>query len=275
MNVARPNINKNVLFLGGAAALGLLAAMMSVGYVQQRAERAEAEAAASRTSFQETQVVVSRRDLAIGDVIRESDLVTRQVPVDFVPADALTMGNFEQYLDRIVRAPIRRGTPLSASALVAASEQFSRVIAPGRVGYTLSVNENNSISGMVAPGDRVDILLAFNGDRNPGTGNGGFVQTGDRVVPLLENITVLATGSRVGEVPGQQERGFSSVTLELDPAQAETLTVAQQTGNLRVLLRNLDDQTPFGLGGLSERAMLTGFGGVGGDAVEFIIGGRR
>ena len=270
--MARPNINKNVLFLGGAILLGLFAAFLSVSYVQQRAERAEA--AVSRPSFQETQVVVSRRDLAVGDSIREADMVTRTVPVDFVPADAVTFANHEQYIDRIVRAPIRRGTPLSAGSLVPAAQQFSRIVAPGRVGYTLTVNENNSISGMISPGDRVDVLLTFDGDKP--TAGGSFITTGDRVVPLLENVLVLATGSQVGEVPGQEQRGFSSVTFELAPEQAETLTVAQQTGNLRVLLRNMDDQTPFGLGGITERAMLTRFGGFGGaEGVEMIIGGRR
>lgn len=271
--MAPPRINKNVMFLGGALLLGLLAAVMAVSYVQQRATTAEQAAAAQRPSYQEVQVVVSRRDLAIGEMLREADMVTRMVPVDFAPADVVTFADHERYIDRIVRGPIKRGTPLSASALVPPAQQFSRVIAPGRVGYTLSVNENNSISGMITPGDRVDILMSFDGDRE--SGGVSFVRSGERVVPLLENIMVLATGQRVGEVPGEDNRGFSSVTLELDPMQAEQLTVAQETGTLRVLLRNFDDQTPFGLMGVTERALLTDFGGLSSDEVEYIIGGSR
>lgn len=266
MAIKKPN--KNVLYLGGALMLGLVAALLSVSYVRQKVDEATA---AARVVVQETQVVVSRRDLAAGETISEADMVTRSVPVDFVPADALTLENYGSYIDRMVRAPIKRGTPLTASALVPLYDKFSHVIVPGRVGYTLSVNENNSISGMIAPGDAVDILLAYT-DSDAGGGDG---KSATRVVPLLENITVLATGTRVQDVPGGNfNGGFASVTLELDPLQAEQLTVGQKMGDLRVLLRNFEDKTPFGLSGLSEKALKALFGGVGGDDVEYIIGGR-
>lgn len=266
MAIKRPN--KNVLYLGGALALGLVAALLSVSYVRQRVDEATA---AARVVVTEQTVVVSRRDLAAGETITEADMVTRSVPVDFIPADAVTSENYGGFVNRIVRAPIKRGTPLSAGALVPLYDKFSHVIVPGRVGYTLSVNENNSISGMIAPGDAVDILLAYDAD----DGAGGSARTGRRVVPLLENITVLATGTRVADTPGGDgNAAFSSVTLELDPGQAEQLTVGQKMGDLRVLLRNFEDKTPFGLSGLSERALKALFGGVGGDDVEYIIGNR-
>jgi pilus assembly protein CpaB len=267
--VALPKLNKNVLFLGGAILLGLVAALLSVSYIQQRV--AEATAAA-RVKVTETQVVVSKRDLAIGETVGEGDLVTRNVPVDFVPADAVTSENYGNFINRMVRAPIKRGTPLSASSLVPLYDKFSRMIVPGKVGYTLSVNENNSISGMIAPGDNVDILLTYNTDKGAKEGQ---PQQGDRVVPLLENITVLATGSRMGETPGGDDNAaFSSVTLELDPDQAEQLTIGQKAGDVRVLLRNFEDKTPFGLSGLTEKTLMSLFGGVGGDDVEYIIGGN-
>ncbi|GAB3339077.1 Flp pilus assembly protein CpaB [Marilutibacter aestuarii] len=268
--MALPKLNKNVLFLGGAIVLGLIAALLSVSYIQERV--AEATAAA-RVKVAETEVVVSRRNLEIGDTIAESDMVTRTVPVDFVPADAVTTDNYAGFIDRMVRSPIKQGTPLSASALVPMYDKFSHVIVPGKVGYTLSVNENNSISGMIAPGDRVDILLTYDADAN--AGDGPKVKQGERVAPLLENITVLATGTRIGDLPdGADSTAFSSVTLELDPDQAELLTVGQKAGEVRVLLRNHEDNTPFGLSGISEKTLMSLFGGGGGDDVEYIIGGN-
>ncbi|WP_167285368.1 Flp pilus assembly protein CpaB [Marilutibacter alkalisoli] len=263
-------MNKNVLFLGGAILLGIIAALLSVSYIQERVAEATA---AVQVEVAETQVVVSRRNLDIGDTISESDMVTRNMPVDFVPADAVTTENYVGFIDRMVRSPIKQGTPLSASALVPAYDKFSHVIVPGKVGYTLSVNENNSISGMIAPGDRVDILLTYSGDKD--FGGGKKSNQGDKVVPLLENITVLATGTRIGDVPeGMGDSAFSSVTLELAPNQAELLTAGQKTGDLRVLLRNYEDNTPFGLSGLSEKTLMSLFSSGGGDDVEYIIGGN-
>lgn len=266
--MALPKLNKNALFLGGAVLLGLVAALLSVSYIRERV--AEATAAA-RVQVAQAQVVVSRRDLGVGDMVTEADLVTRQVPLDFVPADALTTETYGDYVNRLVRAPIKRGTPLSASALVPLYSQFSRVVVPGKVGYTLSVNENNSISGMIAPGDSVDILLTYNADENAPEGR---PKQGDRVIPLLDNIVVLATGSKVGEtLPGEDNAAFSSITLELDPAQAEKLTIGQKAGDLRVLLRNIEDRTPFGLGGLTEKSLMGAFS-IGVEDVEYIIGGK-
>lgn len=44
---------------------------------------------------------------------------------------------------------------------------------------------------------------------------------------------------------------------------------------MRVVLRNLDDRTPFGLSGLTEKALLSEYESAGGSSVHFIIGGRN
>ncbi len=198
--MALPKLNKNVLFIGGALLLGGLAALMSVTYVKETISKAVAQA-----QVDETEIVVTTQDLEVGQAIGEDDMVLRSVPSEFVPADAVTAENYGEYVDRLVRSPVRGGAPLSASALVPAAQQFSRVIPLGRVGYTLSVNENNSVSGMIAPGDAVDIFFTVGAEE---AGEGAAKRsgsTGERVFPLLENVTVLATGARVGETIGEEE----------------------------------------------------------------------
>lgn len=268
-------LNKNVLLIVGAIGFGLLAALLSVSYIQQKAE--EARAAATPDARPEMQVVVPVRDIAPGEHLQTSVLSTRSVPVDFVPADALLPANYEQHIGRVSRQPLKQGAPISAGAMVALHEQFSSVVRPGAVGYTFSVNENNSISGMVSPGDRIDILMTYSPTQAGNQSSaGGQPDEGGRVVPLLENILVLATGAVIQNVPGETGAGgFSSVTLELEPQQAEQLTIAQETGKMRVVLRNLDDRTPFGLSGLTEKALLSEYESAGGSSVHFIIGGRN
>lgn len=269
-------LNRNVLLLAGAVGLGLLAALLSVSYVQKRAE--EARLAATPQSAPQVQVVVPMRDIAAGDIVTARDMVSRGMPEDLAPVDALVPGSHEAFVGRIARTPIRRGTPISAGALIAPQEQFSRIVSPGRVAYNFSVNENNSISGMVMPGDRIDILMTYKETKgSDGLREGPDQQGGGRVVPLLENILVLATGVQATELPGDERPSFSSVTLELDPRQAEQLTIAQKTGEMRVVLRNLEDRTPFGLSGMTERSLLAEFEryGSSADEVEYIIGGRN
>ena len=266
-------VNKNLLFIVGAVVFGLIAAFLSVTYVQQKAE--EARAAATPESRPEMQVVVPIRDIAPGERLQPGALSARSVPVDFVPADAILPASYEQYLGQVTRVALKQGVPVSAGALVATHDQFSRVVAPGNVAYTFTVNETNSISGMISPGDRIDILMTYSPGREGADDGAKLPSEGDRVVPLLENILVLATGTALENVPGEIASGFSSVTLELSPQQAEQLTIAQEAGRMRVVLRNLDDRTPFGLRGLTERALLSDYEASGGSGVHFIIGGRN
>lgn len=266
-------INKNALFIVGAVLFGLLAAFLSVSYVQQKAD--EAKAAATPQQRPEMQVVVPTRNIAPGEVLQSSFLSGRSVPVDFVPADAILPGEFEQYVGRATRFALKQGVPISAGALISTIDQFSRAVTPGAVAYTFSVNENNSISGMISPGDRIDMLMTYSPDESEQEKAAGVPREGDRVVPLLENILVLATGTALENAPGEIASGYSSITLELDPQQAEQLTIAQESGKMRVVLRNLDDRTPFGLMGLTERGLLSEYEGTGGNGIQFIIGGKK
>lgn len=255
-------VNRNFAYLGVALLLGLVAAFAAVRYVQgEVAKRTNTEVVAL------TRVAVPNRDLAAGELIDENVLAIREVPADLVPADAMTPDNYEAQMGRVLRAPVRQGAPFSASALVPLYEQFSSVIADGNVGYTLQVDETNSISGMVAPGDHLDVFLSVDADG-----------AGTRVLPLLENINVLATGTRIGDTPVAEDgANYSTITLELQPAQAERLTVADKAGSLRMILRQRDDREGFQLKGLTEAALLRTGGSArtrSGGGVEFIIGGR-
>ena len=56
---------------------------------------------------------------------------------------------------------------------------------------------------------------------------------------LLRNVKVLAIGQNVEEKNGQPVVVGSNATLELDPAQAETIILAQRTGQLSLVLRSM------------------------------------
>lgn len=269
----KPRINKNFAYIATAGLLALIASGIAIRYVQTTV------AEKTRDDREMVEVAVANSDLAQGAVLTSEDLSTRSVPADFVPADAVTPENYSEFAGRMLRAPVRGGAPLSAAALVPVYDQFSRVIPKGKVAYNLSVDENNSLSGMVSPGDMIDILFLKDGEEAKG---------GPRLFPLLQQIKVLATGTQIGEkvpAPGEVEgnEGFSTVTLELDQHQAKQLAVASKAGSLRVLLRELTDTSPGAVNGLSERELLRSLGAYpaasGGtprrrQGIEFIIGGR-
>jgi pilus assembly protein CpaB len=58
---------------------------------------------------------------------------------------------------------------------------------------------------------------------------------------ILSNIRVLAIGQNVQERNGEKVVTGETATLELTPAQAELITLAQKIGQLSLALRSLAD----------------------------------
>ena len=94
---------------------------------------------------------------------------------------------------------------------------------------------------MVLPNDHVDVIGTFAFPQSNGHVNKGDIIT----CTILQNVLVLATGketakSRVGESLSPQ--GYSTVTLEVTPREAEMLAFAEQMkGRLVLTLRNRND----------------------------------
>ena len=130
---------------------------------------------------------------------------------------------------------------------------FSSRVKPGIRALTISVDEINSISGMLQPGDRIDLLLTA----RPPSASGHGEAEHDATVPLLQNLLVMATGRQVR--PGADENGdarsFSSVTVEVTPSQAQRLIVAQRAGRLTAVLRNPDDGMPMDAAAVDLRSL--------------------
>jgi pilus assembly protein CpaB len=257
-----PTINRNFLYLGGAVLLGIVASFMAVHYINNQV------AARTRTTPTATsQVVVPVRDLEKGASIAQDDIAVRDVPSEFVPADALTPDNYQDYVGQVLRTPLTHGAPISGSAVDRVTDHFSNVIDPGKVAYSIQVDESNSVSGLIVPGDHLDIMLLMSGD---GT---------DQIRPLLGDVPVLATGKiakglRNNNADGNDDT-YSNITLGLAPNDAQRLGMAMKVGELRVMLRPAGNQQPFDLKTLSKADLLRlGRPVHGGSGIQFIIGGN-
>lgn len=257
-----PAINRNLLFLIGAIVLGIVASLLAVRYINTQV--------ATRTRVEPTEttsVVVPVHDLAKGAVIDVGDVAQRDVPSEFVPADAVTPENYKSYLGQVLRAPLAKGAPISTSAIDLVTDHFSNLIGSGQVAYSIQVDEANSVSGLIVPGDHLDILLLLSGEG------------ADQIRPLLADVPVLATGKRAkGYQQPTQDDGsddtYSNITLALAPKDAQRLGMAMKVGDLRVMLRGADDQQPFDLKTLNKADLLRLGRPVRRGGIQFIIGGN-
>ena len=108
---------------------------------------------------------------------------------------------------------------------------FSARVEAGHRAITVPVDEINSISGMLEPGDLIDLMVTLekNGKK--------------RTIPLLQSVQIMATGQRSVDDPKSGERRlYSTVTLDTDLVQAQNLIMAREVGHLTALLRNPQDK---------------------------------
>jgi pilus assembly protein CpaB len=101
-------INRNLIFLVLAIILGIVASLMMVQYVNK-----QVLARTQPANKQEMrQVVVPVSDLEKGATLTQDAIAARSVPAEFVPADALTPDNYQDYLGQVLIAPLAHGAPI-------------------------------------------------------------------------------------------------------------------------------------------------------------------
>jgi Flp pilus assembly protein CpaB len=97
---------------------------------------------------------------------------------------------------------------------------------------SIPVDKVKGVSGMILPGDRVDVIAI------PPAPSG---QSPPKAVTIFRGIRVLAVGSSLenaSATPGPDEQSATTVTLEVNPKQADVLAWADQNANLRLALRS-------------------------------------
>jgi len=227
------------LLLGAAISLGAVAAVGTRSWIgeQLAAERERLQPRQAMVS-----VVVARQDLPRGEVVSAAGFAVREVPRDYLAPGAILPERFEGFAGARLSVPLRAGEPLLQTVLEGAdASTFAARVPAGVRAFTVVVDEVNSLSGMLQPGDRIDLLLSA---RPPVTAAGP--QPVEITRTLLQGIRVLATGRQVR--PGADEsrpgRGYGAITVEVSPEQAQRLVVAQRIGRLTAMLRNPEDRAP-------------------------------
>lgn len=176
-------------------------------------------------------VVVASQDITEGSIIDRMALTVAQWPVPTVPPG--TFGSIDSVAGRVSRVNIFSGEPLVPGRLapVGTGPGLEIKITPGKRAMGVRVNDVSTMSGMIQPNSRVDILLSAN------TPN-----SAEKTAKLfMENMRVLAMGHEVQRGADGRPIQTTVATLEVTPAQSETLFVAQAQGQIQLVLRGYGD----------------------------------
>lgn len=222
--------SKTWLVLIVALVIGAIAAFAASRFLSGRLADIEA-----RSQGNTLNIVVAKRDVVRGEKLSNDNLAVRAIPVDFSHSGAVRPEQFSSIEHESLAFDLKAGEMLMWSQLEGKKvPTFSARIESGRRAITVAVDEINSISGLLEPGDLIDLLVTVD-------------QQGKKVtVPLLQGMRVMATGQRSSDDPKSGERRmYSTVTLNTDPRQAQTVVLAREAGRLTALLRNPQDSTPL------------------------------
>src|SRR5690625_2880681 len=177
-------------------------------------------------------MLILNTNLSDGTAINNEDLDIRELPSAYVSTQSLAPEKYEQLVRQMFKYPVEAGEPALVYQLEPlAQPAFSQRIQTGRRALSIAVDRINSISGLIRPGDLIDIYVSFDYQRRKIT------------APLLQGVYVLATDQTTQEQE-HTRKGITTLTLDLDPEDAAKLVAAKQSAEITAMLRNpIDDDT--------------------------------
>lgn len=221
-------LNADALLALLAVGAGIGGSVLADRYLDAREAASEARVAGRYTT---RQVVVAASDLPRGELLAAGSLAARAMPSGFVPADAVPVEQAQALLGTRTSIPIRRGTPVVAGAVQADGQvlRLSSVLASGERALTISVDETGSQAGALRPGDAIDLFYSRN--------DGGE----SLLVPLLQQVEILAVGATTSAAAFDDgeatQRLYATITLRVDESAVPRILLAQQSGQIGIVLR--------------------------------------
>ena len=235
---------KRKIVLIVSLACGLIAAVLTRVYIMARESSIDEQRQALIKRYGTIEAVVFKKDTPGGTALTSKDVGVLTVPAAGLRGQAVEKDDAASVLGRKILMGHRAKDVLFWSDLEGGNENnkgLSGDIKRQMRAVSINCSGAASVSGMVRPNDHVDVIGTFAFPEPNGKINKGDIVT----CTILQNVLVLATGKETAKTrPGDvlPTQGFSTVTLEVTPREAEMLAFAEQMkGRLVLTLRNRND----------------------------------
>lgn len=220
-----------IIALALAVIFGVIAVILVNQWLSSKASQTTVTPA---ESISITEIVVAATDVSIGTRLDKTHLAMAQWPKASVPKGAFE--NIEQVVGRVSVNKMVTGTPILAAELAAPNSGAGLVatIKPGMRAMAIRVDEVVGVGGFILPNTFVDIISID--EKSRGT---------REAKTFLRKVEVLAIAQETYIEEGKPKI-VRTVTLEIDPEDAEMLAEKTHEGPIQLILRNpLDEkETP-------------------------------
>lgn len=245
-----------ILAVAAIAAIGL--ALLVRNMVTPKAPPPVASAPAKPVA----QVLVAKRDLAVGVRLTPADLTWQAWPVEGLNASFVTDGSapalpavmpdkavqkvaraandmvaagspIQAFDGAIVREAMVAGEPIVARKVVRAGQSgfMAVVVQPGMRAMAIPINTETAAGGFILPGDRVDVLQS----RQTGEARTYVTET------LMRNVRVLAIDQKIDPEKDAKSIVGAVATLEIPAADVEVMARGRAQGEMQLALRSYAD----------------------------------
>ncbi len=188
---------------------------------------------------------VAARPLPKGTFARDEDFKVRSASPGSVPAGAIleTPDSRIGLPGSLVRKFVDVGSPITLQDILRPRDRgfLASVLAPDTRAISIKVDEESGVSGLIRPGDYVDIVLTQVFDKKDPSPRAlsDTVLRNVRIVAIDQEIQ--EGGRPISAVAGKLAQ-TQTVSLELTPEQVKKITVAKQLGTLSLAVRAAVEQ---------------------------------
>jgi pilus assembly protein CpaB len=229
-----------MVLLLATTALGLIAYNMNLTKpVAQAAQIAQIAPAAAASGY-----LVAAHPLPAGTLAREGDFMGLSEPSGAVPAGAIldTPAARIGLYGSLVLKFLDTNSPITSQDVLRPRDRgfLATVLAPDTRAISINVDAESGVSGLIWPGDYVDVVLTQMSDK---------ADSAHRSMSeiVLRNVRIIAIDQEIVEgAPGNNSAAGKlthSVSLQLSPEQVKKIFVAKDLGKLSLAIRSASEQT--------------------------------
>lgn len=203
-------------------------------------------------------VVVAKKYIARYILITSSLCKIAQIPVKYMQPNSVS--SIKELLDKdgkskfVSLVPIMENESILTTKLTTPGKEtgLAVVISRGKRAISIPVAEDTSVSGLIKPGNRVDLISTFE----------------DKSVYLLQNLLVLSVGNEIlGAMEEKEKResiisdisgsmGEESITLAVTPKEALKIAYARNKCTFNIVLRSPVDNTIEDVSPVNQKNLL-------------------
>ena len=177
------------------------------------------------------QVVVAIEHLGHKVLLDKENVRVENWPEEIIPENAVR--SLEAVEDMAIMTRLSKGLPILKSDIVHKNKAMGIDIPPGFKVVAIKVSADDTIAGLLRPGDRVDVIGLF---KNRERGNSETISR-----TFLKGLQVFSVNSSMKATTSDRQKGGSKgsaiVGVLVNEKQSEDIVYVQKTGSIKLVLR--------------------------------------